>query len=195
MRYEEYIRNFAEEFCENSIIEESEFPDMGLYADQVSSFISTKLAIYGKDPLLSKAKISSLVKKGFIPPPEKRRFERDQVVLMELVLLLQTTYQPKDIEALLKPIVANKASLLDEHNDFFDVYNKLVPVFKKLRREAADRTTGLIDYIKDSMREASAEDDDTMEIFLVLLAIAMQVDTSMYIGKRLLREYFTDSKE
>jgi uncharacterized protein YbcC (UPF0753/DUF2309 family) len=191
MRYEEFIKKFAEEFSANSIIEPEDFPEMDLSADQVSSFISDKLAIYGKDPLLSKSMISSYVKKGLIPAPEKRKFNREQVVMMELILLLSMTYRPKDVEDLVKPIISSNESILDENTEIFDIYEKLVPIFKAQRNEVSERTVGIIDTVKEAMRETGAEDDDRTEMFLVLLSIAMEVDTAMYIGKRLLRTYFS----
>jgi hypothetical protein len=195
MRYEEFIKKFAEDFAENSIIEPEDFPEMDLYADQASSFISSKLAIYGKDPLLSKSMIAGFVKKGLIPPPDKRRFNREQVVMMELILLLSMTYRQKDVEDLMKPIVENLESIFDENNDFFELYEKLVPIFKQQRSEVAGRTVGIVDTVKDAMREIGADDDDRTEMFMVLLLIAMEVDTAMYMGKRLLRTYFSGDEE
>jgi uncharacterized protein YbcC (UPF0753/DUF2309 family) len=192
MRYEEFLKKFAEEFAANSIIEPEDFPEMDLNADQVSSFISSKLAIYGKDPLLSKSMIGSFVKKGLIPPPEKRKFNREQVVMMELILLLSMTYRPDDINDLVRPIVDNNNSILDENTEIFDIYEKLVPIFKEQRNEVAERTVGIVDRVKDAMRGSGAGDDDRTEMFLVLLSIAMEVDTAMYIGKKLLRTYFSD---
>jgi uncharacterized protein YbcC (UPF0753/DUF2309 family) len=194
MRYEEFMKKFAEEFAANSIIEPGDFPEMDLYADQVSDFISSKLAVYGKDPLLSRSMINSFVKKGLIPPPEKKMFNREQVVMMELILLLSMTYRPKDVEDLVKPITDDNESILDENTEIFDIYEKLVPIFKEQRHEVAERTVGIADRVKDAMRESGAGDDDRTEMFLVLLSIAMEVDTAMYIGKRLLRTYFSDEQ-
>ncbi|MDR2486900.1 MAG: DUF1836 domain-containing protein [Clostridiales Family XIII bacterium] len=195
MRYEEFLKNFAEEFAEGSIIEPEDFPDMDLYADQVSAFISSKLSIYGKDPLLTKSMVSSFVKKGLLPAPDKRRFSRDHVVLIELILLLSIAYRQKDVEAMMKPLIENFESVLDEKNEFYELYKKLVPIFKQLRVETAERVVGTVDAVKDGMHGMGADDDDTIELFLVLLAISMQVDTAMYIGKRLLREYFSDKPQ
>jgi hypothetical protein len=114
---------------------------------------------------------------------------------MELILCLKTAYKPKDMESIMKPFVENSESAFDEKIDFTELYKNLVPVYKKQRREAADRVVAGIDTIKEAMRETGLDDDDTLEMFLVLLSIAIEVDTAMYIGKRLLREYFEEPKK
>jgi hypothetical protein len=95
----------------------------------------------------------------------------------------------------MKPFVENSKAVFDDRIDFSDLYKNLVPFYKKQRREAANRVIAGIDTIKEAMRETGLDDDDMLEIFLVLLSIAMEVDTAMYIGKRLLREYFEDPEK
>jgi hypothetical protein len=139
--------------------------------------------------------IGDFVKKGLLRAPDKKQYNRDQMIMMELILCLKTAYKPKDMAAIMKPFVENSESTLDEKIDFYDLYENLSPVYKKQRREAADRVIASIDTIKGAMRETGLDDDDALEIFLVLLSIAIEVDTAMYIGKRLLREYFEDPKK
>jgi hypothetical protein len=139
--------------------------------------------------------IGDFVKKGLLRAPDKKQYNREQMIMMELILCLKTAYKPKDMAAIMKPFVENSESTLDEKIDFYNLYENLAPVYKKQRRAAADRVVESIDTIKGAMRETGLDDDDALEIFLVLLSIAIEVDTAMYIGKRLLREYFSDPKE
>lgn len=192
VRYEEFIKTFAEEFAENSIIDPKDFPEMDLYPDQVADFISEKLKVYGKEELLTRSMINGFIKQGLLTRPENKKFNREQMLMTELLLCLKVAYKKEDVQAMMKPFVENEMSNFDEQFDFYSVYEKLAPVFKEQRREAVDRTLGLVKVIKDAIRESEADDDDSLELFLVLLCIAMEVDTSMYIGKRLLREYFNE---
>ncbi|MDR1778459.1 MAG: DUF1836 domain-containing protein [Clostridiales Family XIII bacterium] len=193
IRYEEYIRKFSEEFAENSMIEPEDFPNMDLYADQAAELISEKLAIYGKEKLLTKAMVNQFVKKGFLSTTDKKRFGRNELVLLELILVLRTTYNEDDMARILKPFVENLDSPYDENIDFYELYKKFLTVYKEQRHEAAERTIGRIDEMKGIIRKLNAEDDDdALEILLVLLSIAIEVDTAMYIGKRLLRACYEE---
>jgi hypothetical protein len=191
IRYEEYIRKFAEEFAEKSIIEPEDFPDMELYPDQVAEFINSKLSVYG-DNLISKSMIHSFVRQGLVGTSDKKRFNKEQMVLLELLLCLRMTYNKDDLEKLMSPFKRDLKSDFDDGFDFYEIYKELVPAYKEQRKEAAGRTLDLIDRVKNIMKGASIEDDDSMEMFLILLSIAIEVDTAMYIGKRLLRDRFAE---
>ncbi|MDR3305085.1 MAG: DUF1836 domain-containing protein [Clostridiales Family XIII bacterium] len=190
MRYEEYIKNFADVFTETAVIDPEDFPTMPLYADQAATFISERLKIYGKDPLLTGTMISNYVKHDMLPSPRGRKYDRDQLIMMELILCLKMTFRMTDIEAIMRPLVDNFDSKLDDKIDFFGLYKNLVPDFKAQRRQVADGIIEDMESIKERLRELDPDDDDAMEIFLVLMSIAMKVDTAMYMGKRLLRTYY-----
>ncbi|MDR3072006.1 MAG: DUF1836 domain-containing protein [Clostridiales Family XIII bacterium] len=190
IRYEEYIRKFAEEFSEKSFIEPSDFPNMDLYADQVAEFISEKLSIYEKEHLLTKSMISGFVKKDLIASTDKHRFNREHMILIESFLCLRMAYNKDDLKMLMKPFVENLESQYDDKIDFYDIYQKILPVLKEQRKDAATRTVGRIAEMKDAIWKNDIEDDDLLETFLILLSIAIEVDTFMYLGKRLLRAYF-----
>ncbi|MDR2157628.1 MAG: DUF1836 domain-containing protein [Clostridiales Family XIII bacterium] len=194
VRYEEFIRKFAGEFAENSVIDPEDFPDMELYADQVAELINARLAVYGKKRLLTASMINDFVKKGLLRAPQKKKYDRGQMIMMELILCLRAAYTPEDVAAVMRPFVENSKTVFDEKIDFESLYKALFPLYMQQRREAADRIVARVDVIKEAMREFGLDDDDTIEIFLVLLSMAAEADTAMYIGKRVLREYFDDSQ-
>jgi hypothetical protein len=190
-RFEEYLSAIADDFAEKSLIEPDEFPELSLYADQVAEFFCSKLGPYAKDPVITKGKISDYVKKGLIPPPDKKRFDRNHIIIIWFILFLETAYGAKDIEAVMKPFLDNIKSRYDEKFNFAEMYEKLEPVFRAQRREAVDRAVAASGAIKDAIRETGVDDDAAVELLLVLTSIAIQADTGMFIGKNLIREYFT----
>jgi hypothetical protein len=194
-RFEEHLTTLADNFAEKSLIEPDEFPELSLYADQVAEFFCSKLGPYAKDPVITKGKISDYVKKGLIPPPDKKRFDRDHIIMIWFILFLDLAYGSKDVEAVMRPFVENIESRYDEKFNFAEMYEKLEPVFREQRREAADRVLAASGTIKEAIRETGVDDDDAVELFLVLTSIAIQADTGMFIGKNLIREYFTSEEK
>ncbi|MDR0853988.1 MAG: DUF1836 domain-containing protein [Clostridiales Family XIII bacterium] len=195
MRYEEYIREFSELFLKEAVIEPEDFPNVELYADQAAQFISDKLGIYGKDPLLTKSMIANYVKNDLLPSPEGRKYDKSQLVMMELILCLKTTFQMNDIKAIMKPFVENYESEFEDKIDFVKIYETFLPDFKEQRKKIADGILADMENIKERYRDLEPDADDATELFLLFMSISMKVDTAMYIGKNLLRTYFeTDEK-
>lgn len=192
IRYEEFIKKISEEFIDNSIIPPSDFPTMGLYSDQVINFINSELSLYGKGggEILTKAMLSNYVKNNLIPPPEKKKYSREQVIMLEMILCLKNAFKMDDIKILMKPFVENTKSNFDEPIEFSEIYEKLEPIYQKKREEQAEELIKDIDVIKDSLRDSGLDDDDMTEMFLYIMIIAMKIDTAKFIGKTLIREYY-----
>lgn len=47
--------------------------------------------------------------------------------------------------------------------------------------------------VKKVIREAGLSDDDLTELTLILMNLAIKIDTAKYAANQLLKEYFTDS--
>ena len=79
------------DFCEFSkesacyIIEPSDIPNIDLYMDQVTTFMETKLSGYkrnDKDKILTKTMINNYTKNELLPPPEKKRYSKEHIILL-----------------------------------------------------------------------------------------------------------------
>lgn len=67
----------------------SEVPNVGLYLEQASKYISEYLAPLGDLPLTS-SMISNYVKKGLIDSPVKKQYSRDQLVYLMFIALAKS---------------------------------------------------------------------------------------------------------
>jgi hypothetical protein len=193
-RYEEFLKRYAENVSESGLIPPKEFPDVELYPDQAADFLASKLSGYDFSTEISKSKINSFVRKSFIDSPDNKRFSKEQLLVIQFIFYLLEAYGSSDVENLMKPFVENKESMLDESVDFFGIYTKLLPLLNKQGEDAALHTEKTAESIKKTVKEAGLDDDDTAELFFVILAIAIQAEAAMTVGRALLREYFGEEK-
>ena len=83
-----------------------QIPDLGLYMDQVITFIGRVYApVYGPDAkgYLSPSMINNYVKARLIPKPEGKKYSREQIARLVMIVALKQAATMEDIRALLEP--------------------------------------------------------------------------------------------
>ena len=81
-------------------------PDLGLYMDQVVTLVGRVYQpLYGPDikSFLSPAMINNYVKAKLIPRPVGKKYSREQVALLSMIVPLKQVCSMDDIRALLAP--------------------------------------------------------------------------------------------
>ncbi len=79
-------------------------PDLGLYMDQVVTFITRMYQpLYGDDihGYLSPSMINNYVKSKLIPRPTGKKYGREQIALLTMIVALKQTSSMEDIRRLL----------------------------------------------------------------------------------------------
>ena len=79
-------------------------PDLGLYMDQVVTFIGRAYApLYGEDVRrsLTPAMINNYVKARIIPRPQGKKYGRDQLALLIMIVTLKQAASMEDIRRML----------------------------------------------------------------------------------------------
>ena len=83
-----------------------QIPDLGLYMDQVVTFITRVYEpLYGQDihSYLSPSMINNYVKSKLIPRPTGKKYSREQIALLMMIVALKQTCSMEDIRKLLIP--------------------------------------------------------------------------------------------
>ena len=81
-----------------------QIPDLGLYMDQVVTFITRVYEpLYGADihGYLSPSMINNYVKSRLIPRPTGKKYSREQIALLTMIVVLKQTCSMEDIRKLL----------------------------------------------------------------------------------------------
>jgi len=77
-----------------------EVPDVGLYLEQVTGYISNLLSPLGSISITG-SMISNYVKKDLVSNPVKKRYSRDQIVGLICIAVAKTVLSLEDIQVLL----------------------------------------------------------------------------------------------
>ena len=81
-----------------------QIPDLGLYMDQVVTFLTRMYEpLYGDDihGYLSSSMINNYVKSRLIPRPVAKKYSREQIALLSMIVLLKQTCSMEDIRRML----------------------------------------------------------------------------------------------
>lgn len=85
-----------------------DIPNIDLYMDQVTTFMDNKLrstARYpGEDKILTKTMINNYAKNDLLPPPVRKKYSKEHVLLLIFIYYYKGILSINDIQTLLKPI-------------------------------------------------------------------------------------------
>ena len=114
------------------IVQPSDIPNIDLYMDQVTTFMETKLSGYkrnNKDKILTKTMINNYAKAKLFPPPIKKKYTKNHVMLLIIIYHLKTMLSINDIGRLMLPIT----KILNEEpqsNVLYELYTCFVSMQK-----------------------------------------------------------------
>ena len=86
------------------------FPDIGLYMDQVISYLPRQLIHYGEGDVLTSAMVNNYVKDGLLPRAEGKRYSRRHLAYLTAICVLKQVLSVKETSRLIAAGVERKSS-------------------------------------------------------------------------------------
>lgn len=99
----EEIRELKERLERERPVEWEAFPDIGLYMDQLISYMPRQLIHYGEGESLTSAMVNNYIKDGAMPRAEGKRYSRTHLAYLTALCALKQVLSVKDAGALLAP--------------------------------------------------------------------------------------------
>ncbi len=195
MRYEEYLKNQKSKIKEFGLIDSASLPEIDLYIDQVSTFLKQKIDAVDEtlsERYITKPMINNYAKKGLIARPDGKKYSSDHMLMILMVVYLRGIFKMEDISKIMKPLIEN-------HNSEFEDTIHPADLYDTARSAAEKHITALlsdvdedVEFIKRRLEDTDLADDDRMEIFTLILTLAMRADAEKYLASRLMNVFFKD---
>ena len=180
-----FLGQILSELKDIDYVKPEEIPNIDLYMDQVTTFIESQLAPsnHRKDgKLLTKTMINNYAKNDLLPPPTKKKYNKDHMLTLIFIYYLKNVMSISDIQSILNPITDKYFGNKEEHLNFTDIYNE---VFSLEYQETKNIMKDVVKKFTKSMQtfeEVSEEDAELLHRFTLICMLSYDI----YIKKAII---------
>lgn len=170
-------------------VNSQDIPNIELYMDQVTKFMDEQLhrnKRYEDDKILTKTMINNYAKNNLLPPPVKKKYSKDHVLVMIFIYYFKNILSIKDIETVLAPITEKYFggnSPLDMASLYEEVCTSAKTRIDSLKEDVAESYKLSQETFQD-IPGLSPEDKDYLQLFALLCSMSFDV----YIKKALIEQ-------
>ena len=171
-------------------IKADDIPDIDLYMDQVTTFMDAHLESTKRSPedkVLTKTMINNYAKNNLLPPPVKKKYSKDHMMVLTLIYYFKNVLAIKDIESVLKPLT----------NQYFagDDQISLEAIYEQVRRQAGQQMTTLRDDLnrsftagEEALKELDLDEEKhaSLELFTIIANLSFDVYMKKYLIEKLI---------
>ncbi|MDO5422976.1 MAG: DUF1836 domain-containing protein [Eubacteriales bacterium] len=167
-------------------IKPEEIPDIDLYMDQVTTFMDTHMAStrrYENDKILTKTMINNYAKNDLLPPPVKKKYSKEHMLVMIFIYYFKSILSITDIQSLLNPITQKYF----KGNPDFSIEQLYEEVFSLEETQVDSLKADILDKYNVSMRtfrDAPEEDQEFLHLFAFICMLSFDV----YLKKQLIEK-------
>lgn len=172
-------------------IDPEDIPGIDLYMDQVTSFMDSRLRATsrnpGEDRVLTKTMINNYAKNDLIPPPIKKKYSKEHILLLVFIYYYKGILSIGDIQTLLAPITEHFFQNGKEFN--------LESIYKEVVQMERDQLEGLKEDVIHKYREsektfqgAPEEDRDFLQKFAFICMLSYDVYVKKLMIEKMIDE-------
>ena len=186
---EDLLNSIMESFDRIDYIKAADIPNIDLYMDQLTTLMESRLRSSARypqqDKILTKTMINNYTKNNLLPPPLKKKYSREHVMILIFIYYFKGFMSISDIQTVLQPITeryfkkSDGLTLEDIYEEVFSLEKDQVEVLKK---DVMDKFTRAQKTFEDS------EDAEEDQAFLRFFAFICMLSFDVYVKKLLIEK-------
>ena len=186
---EQLLERVLESFDEIDYIRTGDVPAIDLYMDQVTTFMDSKLKNTTRKPeedkILTKTMINNYAKSDLLPPPVRKKYTKEHLLVMTFIYYFKSVMSIGDIEVILNPITERYfgKSTMCMKDIYSEVLKLEIPQLAKLEADLKEKC----EAAQGSFEDAADKDKDFLQTFSLICMLSMDV-----FAKKLLIERMVD---
>ena len=182
-----------------SIIEKLDYikpeniPNIDLYMDQVTTFMDSNLKEskrYDADKILTKTMINNYAKNDLLPPPLKKKYSREHILVLIFIYYLKNILSISDIQTLLSPLTSKYFTAADGLT-LEDIYKE---VFSLEEKQVISLEKDVLRKFEQANQMFTEENEDDRE-FLQTFSFICMLSFDVYVKKQMIEKMIDELKE
>ena len=194
---EESIMDIIGKLKKIDYINPEDIPNIDLYMDQVTTFMDEHLAACKRlddDKILTKTMINNYTKNDFLPPPVKKKYSKEHLLVLTFIYYFKSLMSIGDIEKLLTPITEKYFHSEGDLN-ITHIYDEVCAFDKGRTNILQDDIKSAFEASKESFSDAAEEDKDLLQFFSFICILSLDVYVKKLLIEKLIDTVAEDSSE
>ncbi len=187
MNTEELLNSIMASFDRIDYIKSEDVPNIDLYMDQVTTFMDKKMRSRTRNPqedkILTKTMINNYAKNDLLPPPVKKKYSKEHMLVLIFIYYFKNILSIGDIESVLHPLTERffgKGEEFDLTRIYDEVFRWEEEQVKALKKDVAE----CYRKSKDSFGDAPEDAKEFLQYFSVICLLSFDV----YVKKQLIEK-------
>lgn len=183
-RSDDIMDNILDHLRHLDYIKASDIPGIDLYMDQVTTFMDSHLGSAkrrNEDKVLTKTMINNYAKNRLLPPPVKKKYSREHLLVLIFIYYFKGFLSFQDIQAILNPLT-ERFFESDSGIDLEQIYEEV----SRLGRSELDVITKDVERICRTAADAFTDASETDREFLELFSLICLLSFDVYVKKQLI---------
>lgn len=167
-------------------VKSADIPNIDLYMDQVTTFMEEALGSskrYPDDKILTKTMINNYVKNDLLPPPTKKKYSKEHLMILTFIYYFKGILSIKDIETLLTPITERYFNT-DSALDITRIYDEVCAHDKERTTILQEDIKAMFQASSETFTDVTGEDKDFLQFFSLICMLSLDV----YVKKMLIEK-------
>lgn len=184
---EDLLQSILDSLDRIDYIRPDDIPDIELYMDQVTTFMDNRLKNAARNPevdkILTKTMINNYAKNDLLPPPVRKKYSREHMLLLIFIYYFKGILSISDIQTVLKPITdrffaGNEGLKLETiYNEVFSLEREEVEVMKQ-------DVVRKYHKAQETFSDAATEEQEFLQTFSFICMLSFDV----YVKKMLIEK-------
>lgn len=192
INHDDLIKSIIESIDRIENISSSDIPNVDLYMDQVTTFINKHLKATsrypGEDKILTKTMINNYAKNDLLPPPVKKKYTKEHMVLLIFIYYSKGLLSITDIQSMLEPLTEKFFDSEGEVNMctiFDELFSKEEVLRESLKKDIEDKYTKSLETFKN----VPDDDVELLRLFSFIFMLGYDVYAKKLLVEKLLDTY------
>lgn len=186
------IEEVFKRYTDGSYIKASMLPDLDLYVDQITTIPDpghlAKTIRFEDDKIMTKTMINNYTKNHLLPPPDKKKYSRDHILLMIFIYYFKNFLPISDIKTILGPLT-DKYFHKDADLNLEAIYTTLFSKEDTFVQEVLENVMKQFHMSADLFPDAPKADQASLREFTFICMLSLDI----YLKKQLI-EAILDKK-
>ncbi|NFN85586.1 DUF1836 domain-containing protein [Clostridium sporogenes] len=193
---EEKLKDILSNITEFNDIKLSDIPDIDLYMDQVTTLFDMKLKSLKRDEddkIMTKTMVNNYAKTKFFPTVKGKKYNKEQIILLEVIYNLKQSLSLSDIETILTSTMENIHKEEKNFPPMEDLYGTFLDIKEIQLENFCEDFNKLNNVIKEKSKKLQGEDDKLKELILLIFTLISKANMEKRMAEKLIDNFLKDN--